>query len=446
MSAIVIGGGLGGLLTARGLRARGFDVTVVEASDRLGGQIHTTEFCGLPVDVGAEAMFLGAPALRELVTELGLLDEVVGPRSGTSWLHAGRKLTKLPEGVGPTGPTKLAPVVSSGLLNPAELARAGMEPAMARKITEDIPVGDFLSGRFGRAVAEKFLDPVLGNLHAGDVFQLSLHATAPQLRPTAEQGTSILKSPRRAPSAGGAPLFASFPRGMDRLTEALVADLRAKGVEIFCDTRVTSLTREQNRWVVNATSGYQAADHVILTAGASNIDLIAPHFPRAAEPLAATELASVATVILAYPREAIGPQVLDANGVLLTSRSGRLLKAATFLSRKWEHLDNSDVFCIRASVGRAGSDVLEVIEDEQIASRVHRDLTEVMDITARPIATRVTRWPHTYPQLRVGHLDRVAAARSALAGTGLFVGASAVDGLGLPSVVRSADALAAAVM
>ena len=90
-STIVIGGGLGGLVAARGLQAAGHDVTVVEASERFGGQIRTIEFCGLAVDIGAEAMFLGAPPLKELVTELGLLDAVVGPRAGTSWLHHGRR-------------------------------------------------------------------------------------------------------------------------------------------------------------------------------------------------------------------------------------------------------------------------------------------------------------------------------------------------------------------
>lgn len=445
-STIVIGGGLGGLVAARGLNAAGHDVTVVEAAERFGGQIQTVEFCGLPVDIGAEAMFLGAPPLKELVTELGLLDAVVGPRAGTSWLHRGRRLTKLPEGVGPTGPTKIMPVLKSGLLGPFALARAGLEPLMARKISQDISVGDFVARRFGRAVADTFVDPLLGNLHAGDIHRLSLHATAPQLRPAAAEGRSILRAARPSGGAGGLPMFATFPQGLQLLIDSLVSDLERRGVGVHANSRVTHLTRENDRWCVHATSGYQYTDRIVLTAGSPAIEeLVRPHVPEAADLLASTERATVATILLAYPRETIGRLVRDANGLLLNSTSGRLVKAATFSSQKWEHLDGDDVFVIRASVGRAGSDVLDITDDDHLAKRVHRELAELTDLTSRPVATRVTRWPDAYPQLQVGHLDRMARARSALQGTGLFVGAGSVDGLGLPSVIRSAKALVDAV-
>lgn len=442
-TTIVIGAGVGGLVTARGLAAAGHEVTVVEAADRFGGQIHTVEFCGMPVDTGAEAMFLGSPELRGLVTELGLLDQVVGPQPGTSWLHRKKDLTPLPEGVGPSGPTRLAPVAASGLLGPAALARAGLEPARAKPIAGDISVGDFITARFGRAVTDTFVDPVLGNLHAGDVYRLSLHATMPQLRAKAEEGTSILRSagPSDPARADGSPLFATFPSGMQHLVGALLADLEARGVGVHADSRVTHLTRDGQRWVVHATSGFQGADTVVLTAGAATADLLRPHAPDAAQTLERTEMASVATLLLAYPTEAVGPALTDANGVLLNSHSGRFIKAATFLSRKWAHLADPDVFVVRTSVGRAGSDLLELMEDADIERRAHRELAEVLDIRARPVATRLTRWPHSYPQLTVGHLDRMTRVRAALAGTGLFVGAAAVDGLGLPSVVRSARAL-----
>lgn len=50
---IVVGAGIAGLAAARDLRARGFEVTVLEARDRVGGRIWTDRSFGATVDLGA---------------------------------------------------------------------------------------------------------------------------------------------------------------------------------------------------------------------------------------------------------------------------------------------------------------------------------------------------------------------------------------------------------
>jgi len=49
----VIGAGVSGLRAARLLAAAGFEITVLEARDRIGGRIHQSSRFGLPVDLGA---------------------------------------------------------------------------------------------------------------------------------------------------------------------------------------------------------------------------------------------------------------------------------------------------------------------------------------------------------------------------------------------------------
>ena len=49
---IVVGAGMAGLVAARLLRDSGFDVTVLEARDRLGGRVWTDARIGAPVDLG----------------------------------------------------------------------------------------------------------------------------------------------------------------------------------------------------------------------------------------------------------------------------------------------------------------------------------------------------------------------------------------------------------
>ena len=60
------------------------------------------------------------------------------------------------------------------------------------------------------------------------------------------------------------------------------------------------------------------------------------------------------------------------------------------------------------------------------------------------MATRVSRWGGGLPQYTVGHLDRVARIRSAVAGQpGLAVCGAAYDGIGIPACVATAQAAAA---
>lgn len=54
VDAVVIGAGAAGIAAARGLRAAGLRVTVIEAAARIGGRVHTdTRHFGVPYDVGA---------------------------------------------------------------------------------------------------------------------------------------------------------------------------------------------------------------------------------------------------------------------------------------------------------------------------------------------------------------------------------------------------------
>ena len=67
------------------------------------------------------------------------------------------------------------------------------------------------------------------------------------------------------------------------------------------------------------------------------------------------------------------------------------------------------------------------------------DLADAVGLRATPVDTHVQRWGGGLPQYAVGHLDRVARIRAAVAAVpGLAVCGAAYDGVGVPAVIGSA--------
>ena len=92
---VVVGGGIGGLVAALACAKVGIRVTVLEASDRLGGAVRTVDLAGLRVDVGAEGYATRGGAVRGLVDELDLTDAVVPTAPRAEWISG------LPGGAAP---------------------------------------------------------------------------------------------------------------------------------------------------------------------------------------------------------------------------------------------------------------------------------------------------------------------------------------------------------
>lgn len=442
-SVAVVGAGVSGLAAARQLARAGLDVTVHEAEDRVGGQVHTVEpVAGVRLELGAEALHLAAPGVSQLLDELGLTEAAATARPLDGRLVTPRGLRPLPAGVGPAGPSRLGPVLRSGALSWAGMARAGLEPVVTRTSSalaegSDVSVGDFVTRRFGRRVTTTFVDPLLGGLHAGDVGRLSLRACAPGLVPAATQRRSlVLRRPSRQPAMG----FASWPGGLSTLVTALAA-----GLDIRTGAPVTSLLDRDGRYELVSGSSRSVVDAVVLALPAKPAArLLWRSAPEAAEHLDGFEAADVATVLLAVDPVAARTH-LSGTGLLVPSGQDRLLKAATHLSSKWPHLDGGEHFWLRLSAGRSGDGRVAGLSDDELVGWLLRDLREITGLDARPSAVVVRRWPAALPQLTVGHLDRVAAARAGLPGRVLLAGA-AYDGVGLAASLRSGAAAAASLL
>src|SRR5439155_21352417 len=106
---------------------------------------------------------------------------------------------------------------------------------------------------------------------------------------------------------------------------------------------------------------------------------------------------------------------LAGSGFLVPRGDGRLMTACSWASAKWPHWQQNDHMLLRVSAGKAGDDRAMQLDDVHLVQQLHEELTDAVGMTDGPLATRVARWPRSFPQYAVGHLARVAAIERGLA-------------------------------
>ena len=84
--AVVIGGGIAGLVAARELRQTGHEVTVLEATGNFGGCVRSTEVAGLRIDAGAESFAVRGGVVASYLDELDLGEQIAATSGQPAWL------------------------------------------------------------------------------------------------------------------------------------------------------------------------------------------------------------------------------------------------------------------------------------------------------------------------------------------------------------------------
>jgi len=481
---VIVGGGIAGLAAAFFLRDEPVRVTVLEGSPRLGGKLSVSEVAGVAVDEGAEALLVTRPEGTGLIAQVGLAGDRVEPGTTSSAIWTLGALRPLPRRQFMGVPSDLAELARSGVVSGDGAARASQDlelPPTARD--GDVPVADFVGARFGAEVVDRLVDPLLGGVYAGRSSDLSFDATMPALaaasrryRSLAEAAGSLLPPPvpvpagdqDRAPAGtrSGGSVFTTLAGGLGLLPTFLA---KASGAEVRTTAMARALSpaptgpgaRRGWRLTVGSAAAEEHidADAVIIAVPARPASRLLAGVPGASVAVTAfgeISYASMAIVTLAYPRSAFpgaGLAALGWSGYLVPAVDGRAVKAVTFSTVKWPHLADATVSgagpleIVRCSVGRIGEEALLQRADEDLAAVAAAELEAATGVRGAPVAHRVTRWGGGLPQYTVGHLDRVARIRAAVAGQpGLAVCGAAYDGVGIPACIATARAAASQVM
>ena len=475
---VIVGGGVAGLAAAFFLRDEAVRVTVLEGSPRLGGKLSVSEIAGVAVDEGAEALLVTRPEGTGMIAQAGLDGERVEPGTTSSAIWTLGALRPLPRRQFMGVPSDLAELAKSGVLTGDGVARASQDLLLPPTTRDgDVPVAGYVGARFGAEVVDRLVDPLLGGVYAGRSADLSFDATMPALSAASRRYRSLAEAARSllpaavgdredGPAAGtrsGGSVFTTLAGGLGVLPSYLA---KASGAEI----RTSSMARELSRrpagepvWrlAVGSAAAQERveADAVILAVPARPAGRLLAGVPGASAAVTAfTEIsyASMAIVTLGYPRSAFPGASLAAlgwSGYLVPAVDGRAVKAVTFSTVKWPHLagvtarGSEPLEIVRCSVGRIGEEAVLQRADDDLVALAAAEFAQATGVRGAPVASRVTRWGGALPQYTVGHLDRVARIRAAIASQpGLAVCGAAYDGVGIPACVATARAAVSQVM
>jgi protoporphyrinogen/coproporphyrinogen III oxidase len=464
-SVAIVGGGITGLAAAYRLLSRKpeLQVTIYEASSRAGGILRTETVDGFTIEAGPDSFISAKPRGVGLSQELGLDTRFqwTNDRNRGSFLLRGGKLHPMPEGLTGLIPTRLGPMLRTGLVSPWGKARMALDfvrPPWPGD--EDETLEQFVERRLGSEVYHNLIEPMMAGIYSGNGAELSLAATFPQLRTAERLHGGLIKGVLAARrEAQMRPIgqqerrgFVSFQTGIHELPDTLLAHIQAAGGAVRFGHRVEHIDRtEAGTYTLMVTGEEQSslirADAVIVAAPAPvAASLLRTAAPKAAEALAAIPTVSTALIAMGYT---IGPgaQPPAGFGYLVPRAERRKVKAMTWLSSKWENRAPEGRFLVRAFVGRAGEQEILEHSDHELVGFVQDELREVVGITADPVLREVYRWELAMPQYTLGHLDRVARIETVTSRIpGLEIAGNMLQGVGIPDCISSGEAASGRVL
>ncbi|MBC7898931.1 MAG: protoporphyrinogen oxidase [Saprospiraceae bacterium] len=409
----IIGGGISGLTAAFLLKKNGFDVTLFEKTNFVGGNIQSVRIDDYLIEYAPNSL-LKSPRLVDLIKELKLETEVLAADAENT------KRYVLQDGKLESLPMSIAGMATNDFFSWKARLRLLREPFVRTRSPENESVAEFFERRLGREIVDKAADPFISGIYAGNPANLSIKAAFPRLYELEKLYRSLLigslLSKAEKPDKDFPRTF-SFKDGVQTLTGRLAAELGenvqanadVKGIEKTADGRFlvgTEQTQDAGKMPAFRQEDFDAL--IISTPAASAAKLIENIDANLSEQLNGVYYPPVAMVFFGVEKESI-PENLDGFGFLVPSSENRKILGTIWNSSVFPDRAPDGCHLLTTFVGGTRNTALLENSDEELFQIVYSELNDILGLNEIPAFRHIKRWPKAIPQYELGY-DKIEKA------------------------------------
>jgi len=395
----VIGGGLTGLIRAWRSHQSGNQVTLLEASENIGGVLQSRREEGYLLDYGANTLSLRSLDHSKLLDEIGILEKAIdaNPEANLRFIVRGGQLISLPH----------SPVsfLSSSFLSPLGKIRLLIEPLIPRGKNQDENVAHFISRRLGQEALTYAGNPFLSGVYAAKPESLSLQFAFPALQELEQKYGSLfigmLKS-KKNPNRLAKSRLLSFPHGMQELTNQIAQQLPDESIVL--NNRVIRIKRLENHWEVTTRNKLDKEeqntfDEVICALPAHKlpeIDWIGLEKTELIEDLSKSTHFPLALVFHGYEKQNI-KHPLNGFGFLVPEIENRQILGTLFSSTLFPGRAPVNHALLTTFVGGERQPDLVKLKDDDLHALVQKEHRDLLGTFEKPSFKKIVRWPQAIP-------------------------------------------------
>ena len=434
--AVVVGGGLSGLVAAHRLHELGSDVRLVEQAEEPGGNLRTStaesDSGRWLLDLGPNSFGDAATVLMDVAGEVGLDRGLVSAAGigGRRFLYTRGRLRAVT-------PARL---LFGGLLPPLGALRLLKEPFVRPRPggEPEETLAAFCDRRLGVAARRRLLTAVVGGIYAGDPERLGAESAFPAMVALEREHGSLVRAALRGSGPPKRGALVNFRGGMAALPRAIAARL---GERYEGGVAVDHVQREGDGLRVVAGEHVWHARHVVIAVPApAAADVLEPLLPGVAAELRGIRYAPMTVVHLGVRRV---DRLPDGFGFLVPREQGVRALGCVFASRLFTGRAPEGHDLLTVFVGGDLDPGAIELGDDELTALARRDVETALGTALDMRLARVTRWPRAIPQYEVGHRERCARIAAEVASVpGLHVLGNWTGGIALPACAQNADSLA----